>query len=113
MKKPGNPSSAGLQVRASELAQMGVCERLVVFEQCYGKRRTLAQRQAIQCGLHAHQRFYRDRHLNASANRHFVIASRIASVLYGWLRRAMSGTLWSIRWCLAVWAKGGGRSDGT
>lgn len=47
-------------VRASELAQMGVCERLVVFEHRYGKRHTAAQRTAIRCGLQAHERFFRD-----------------------------------------------------
>lgn len=47
-----------VSVSASELAQMGVCERLAVFEYRYGKRRTVEQRQAIQRGLRAHQRFY-------------------------------------------------------
>jgi len=113
MKMPGNQPSADLHVSASELAQMGVCERLVVFEKCYGKRRTQARQRAIRRGLHAHQRFYRGRHLDAFAYRHSVIATRIASVLYGWLRRAMRGTLWSIRWCIALWAKAVGGSDGT
>lgn len=45
---------------ASELAQMGVCERLVVFEHCYGKRNTAAQRAAIRRGLKEHDLFYRD-----------------------------------------------------
>lgn len=53
-------------VSASELAQMGVCERLVVFEYRYGKRRTKAQRQAIQRGLLAHQRFYGSRNADAT-----------------------------------------------
>lgn len=47
-------------VSASELAQMGVCERLVVFEHRYGKRHTAAQRAAIQRGLIEHDRFFRD-----------------------------------------------------
>jgi hypothetical protein len=33
-----------MSVSASELAQMGVCERLVVFEYRYGKRRPAAGR---------------------------------------------------------------------
>jgi len=49
-------------VSASELAQMGVCERLVVFEHRYGKRRTMEQQLAIKRGLLAHERFYRERH---------------------------------------------------
>lgn len=51
-----------VSVSASELAQMGVCERLVVFEHRYGKRRTTEQLQAIKRGLWAHQRFYLARH---------------------------------------------------
>lgn len=47
-------------VSASELAQMGVCERLVVFEHRYGKRHTAARRAAIRYGLQAHDRFFRD-----------------------------------------------------
>lgn len=47
-------------VSASELAQMGVCERLVVFEHRYGKRTTIAQRAALRRGLLAHDRFYRE-----------------------------------------------------
>lgn len=43
---------------ASELAQMGVCERLVVFEHRHGKRSTPAQRAAIRRGLVEHGRFY-------------------------------------------------------
>lgn len=45
-------------VSASELAQMGVCERRVVFEHRYGKRRTIEQQQAIKRGRRAHGRFY-------------------------------------------------------
>jgi hypothetical protein len=47
-------------VSASELAQMGVCERMVVFEHRYGKRSTPIQRTAIRRGLKEHDRFYRD-----------------------------------------------------
>lgn len=45
-------------VTASELAQMGVCERLVLFEHRYGMRSTARRRAAIERGLRAHQRFY-------------------------------------------------------
>ncbi len=48
-------------VSASELAQMGVCELLVVFEHQYGKRRTAEQQRAATRGLRAHMRFYRER----------------------------------------------------
>ncbi|GMV76056.1 MAG: hypothetical protein AMXMBFR78_30060 [Rubrivivax sp.] len=44
-------------VSASALAQMGVCERLVVFEHHEGKRPTPAQKAALQRGLRAHRQF--------------------------------------------------------
>ncbi len=47
-------------VSASQLAQMGVCERLMVFEHRYGKRVSPEQRQAIRRGLDEHERFYRE-----------------------------------------------------
>lgn len=47
-------------VYASELAQMGVCERLVIFEHRFGKRSTEHQREAINRGLKAHDQFYRE-----------------------------------------------------
>ena len=113
MKKRVKASSKGMRVSASELAQMGVCERLVVFEKCYGKRRTMVQQQAIRHGQHAHQRFYLDRHLNASAKGCFAsTAIRIALVLYGWMRRVVRSILWPLRWCIALWAKTVERSDG-
>jgi len=42
-------------VSASELAQMGMCERLIVYEHCHGKRSP-----ASQCCLTEHERFYRE-----------------------------------------------------
>jgi hypothetical protein len=47
-------------VRASELAEMGTCERRVLFEHHYGKRRSRAQVEAIDRGVRAHERFYRE-----------------------------------------------------
>lgn len=44
-------------ISASALSQMGVCERLVVFEHFEGKRPTPAQRSALQRGLQAHRQF--------------------------------------------------------
>lgn len=48
------------RVSASELAQMGVCERRVKFEHDRGRRRTPEQLQAMERGLRAHETFYRD-----------------------------------------------------
>ena len=44
-------------VSASALSQMGVCERLVVFEHHEGKRPTPEQMVALQRGLRAHRQF--------------------------------------------------------
>lgn len=113
MKKRGNLTSTGLRVSASELAQMGVCERQMVFEQHYGKRRTQVQRQAIRRGQHVHRRFYRDRHLDESAKWHSVTTTRMASILYGWLKQAVRSTLSPLRWCIALWVKVMERSNGS
>lgn len=47
-------------VTASELAQMGMCERLIVFEHRHGKRSSASQRAARQHGLTEHDRFYQE-----------------------------------------------------
>lgn len=47
-------------VTASELAQMGVCERLIAFEHRHGKRSSASQRAARQRGLTEHERFYQE-----------------------------------------------------
>ena len=56
-----SPERQRVSVCASELAQMGVCERLVMFEHQFGKRRTVDQHRAAMRGLRAHRRFYRER----------------------------------------------------
>lgn len=78
-----------VSVSASELAQMGVCERLVVFEHRHGKRLTVEQQQAIKRGRRAHARFYRDRHMELTRQwRHFVVFL----VFWHWL--ALCVTKW-------------------
>ncbi len=47
-------------VSASDLAQMGRCERLVLFEHLQGSRRTAGQQRARARGLVEHERFYRE-----------------------------------------------------
>jgi hypothetical protein len=60
------------RVSASELAQMGVCERRVKFEHDRGRRRTPEQLQAMERGLRAHEEFYREGQDGARAGRCFV-----------------------------------------
>ena len=47
-------------VSASELAEMGVCERRVLLAHRHGPRQTSTQRRAMRRGLRAHERFHRD-----------------------------------------------------
>lgn len=47
-------------VSASELSQMGACERLVLFEAKYGKRMSRCQQEAIERGRKEHAKFFRD-----------------------------------------------------
>jgi hypothetical protein len=46
-------------IGASELAQMGLCERLVVLESLHGPRRSTSQEEARRRGIAAHVRFER------------------------------------------------------
>lgn len=45
-------------VSASELAQMGVCEQLVLFEHSYGQHRSAQQRADMVRGGREHRRFF-------------------------------------------------------
>src|SRR5437868_14996914 len=45
---------------ASELSQMGACERLVLFEAKYGKRKSHCQQESIERGGREHAKFFRD-----------------------------------------------------
>jgi len=47
-------------VSAAELAQMGACERLVLFEAMHGKRMSRSQREAIERGRKNHAAFFRE-----------------------------------------------------
>ena len=64
-------------VSASELAQMGVCERLVVFEHRYGKRRLLKQQAAIERGQREHEQFYREGRIGAAPPGRCFIATMV------------------------------------
>lgn len=60
MGKRSRRPVSGQVVSASDLAQMGRCERLVVFEHLHGSRRTVWQQQARARGLVEHEHFYRE-----------------------------------------------------
>src|SRR5262245_30390553 len=55
-----NRHTKQVPVSASELAQMGTCERLVWFEHNYGRRTTHRQQLAVHRGNAVHSSFYQD-----------------------------------------------------
>lgn len=60
MGKRSRWSESRRMVSASDLAQMGRCERLVMFEHRHGSRRTARQQRARERGVVEHERFYRE-----------------------------------------------------
>jgi hypothetical protein len=66
------------RVSASELAQMGVCERRVKFEHDRGRRRTPEQLQAMERGRRAHETFYQDGQDAARAGGQCVVATLVS-----------------------------------
>lgn len=85
------------QVSATQLAQMGVCEKLVVFEHRHGKRPTGLQRMALKRGLRAHRQFLRQASTGADGIVDLVLgqAARVAIV---------SGRCF-VRWCRPLWRR--------
>ena len=104
MKWPRNRRRGHVpHVSASQLAQMGVCEKLVVFKHRYGKHPSRSQRVALERGVRAHQQFLRQAGRGTRAL--WVVApERIFRVLVASVRRFMN-------WCVASWRRlpGGSR----
>lgn len=69
----GRRRKAKAVASASALSQMGVCERLVVFEHLDGKHPTSAQQDALQRGLRAHRRFAAGSALSAGRSEPHVL----------------------------------------
>lgn len=125
VKPARTPPSAACRVSASELAQMGICEKRVVFEQRYGRRRTLVQLEALRRGLRAHQRFLYNGCVETADRRPRLIVTTTTHVRH---RRAMALRGLLAWWCRAAAAirlalrlirglgglrvKGPGRDDG-
>ena len=57
-------------VKASELAQLGACERVVRFQMELGRKETAAQAEAVQRGLAAHETFYAESLAVAARSEH-------------------------------------------
>ena len=70
-------------VSASELAQMGRCEQLVVFEHRQGQRRLPHQEAARHRGLAAHERFEQEGLAGHSAGLRHAGRCFVAGLLFG------------------------------
>ena len=77
MKAAAKRRRRSASVSASELAQTGVCERLVVFEHRYGKRCLPEKRAAIERGRCEHERFYREGRIGAAPPGRCFIATMV------------------------------------
>jgi hypothetical protein len=80
MGRKGNPKGA---VSASALSQMGVCERLVVFEHREGKRPSPDQKAALQRGLRAHRTFAAEGTSAGASDEHRAGRCFVATHVFG------------------------------
>jgi hypothetical protein len=85
-----------VRVSASELAQMGVCERLVVFEHRYGKRPSRPQKLALERGRRAHQSFL----MQASPNSMSAWGGDVFSIT---IRFVLASVRHCTRQCRTAW----------
>jgi hypothetical protein len=80
MRRRRNPRGT---VSASALSQMGVCERLVVFEHREGKRPSPAQKAALRRGVRAHRSFASDGSSDGISDARWVGRCFIATYVFG------------------------------
>jgi hypothetical protein len=83
MKHRSKRRRADAIVSASELAQMGRCEQLVLFEHRHGQRRLPHQEAARREGRAAHERFEREGLAARSAGLRRAGRCFVASLLFG------------------------------
>ena len=84
MSANSRPRSGRCQrVSASSLAQMGVCERLVLFEHRYGRRYSVQQRKDMARGGREHRRFYLERQTQPGGKGPCFIAQPVYDEGYG------------------------------
>ena len=91
MKHRSKRRRADTMVSASDLAQMGRCEQLVVFEHRHGQRRLPHQEAARRAGLAAHERFEQEGLAVRSAGLRHTGRCFVASLLFSeaWQTRAL------------------------
>ena len=83
MKYRGKRHRADAMVSGSELAQMGRCERLVVFEYRQGQCRLPHQEAARRRGLEAHRRFEQEGLTARKADSRHAGSCFVASMRFG------------------------------
>lgn len=88
-------------VSASELARMGLCERMVAFEHRFGQRLSPDQRAATARGQHAHAQFFQEGR-RAPSEDHFrsgglrsIAEGLVAKLRHSW--RRVRGARWWFR----------------
>lgn len=96
------------EVSATELAQMGFCEKQVLLNHLYGKRTTSEQRDSMARGQAAHQQ-YLDEGMTSTADRRCFVASCVfgpeaveTQVLRAYRDAVLSRQCWG-RWAVAVY----------
>jgi hypothetical protein len=91
MKHCSKRRRADTTVSASELAQMGRCEQLVLFEHRQGQRRLPHQEPARRRGLAAHERFEQEGLAVRSAGSRHVGRCFVAGLLFdeAWQTQAL------------------------
>ncbi|MFM2448593.1 MAG: hypothetical protein RIS44_1043 [Pseudomonadota bacterium] len=88
---PERQSGKAKVIRASELAQMGVCEQRVVFEHRYGPRRTNQERQVMLRGQRMHDFYHREALWILQRPSSFSFIWRIAMAVVTWMVRIWKG----------------------
>lgn len=83
MKHHRRGHRASAMVSASELAQMGRCEQLVVFEHRHGRRRLAHQEAARRRGLAEHARFEREGLMARAVGSRHAGRCLVATLLFG------------------------------
>lgn len=80
-----NSDESGVEraVSASELAQMGRCERLVAFEHLHGKRLTKGRQRGLRRGLLVHEQFEREGLEARAADAERQARHSVATLVFG------------------------------
>jgi hypothetical protein len=82
---PQRPIGKAKVIRASELAQMGVCEQRIVFEHRHGPKRTDQERGAMLQGQRMHDLYHREALRILRKPPSFSFIRRMVRALVNWI----------------------------